>query len=54
MFILAFWRLGLFGFELGLFFIGIVHSILFVVRCFNITYVHLTFLEIGFVLHKKG
>ncbi len=36
------------GFGLGLFIIGIVHSFLFVVRCFNITYIHFGFLVIGF------
>jgi hypothetical protein len=43
-------RLGLIGFV----FIGIVHSYLFIVHCFNRTYVHLSVSEIGFVLHNKS
>ncbi len=38
--------------QVGFVIIGIVHSLLFVVRCYNITYVNLSVLDIGFVLHK--
>ena len=46
-------KLGLVGFVLGLFFASMVHSYLFVVRCFNRSCVHLGFWEIGFVLQKN-
>jgi len=37
----------------GFVFIGIVHSYLFVVHCYNSIYVHLNIQQIGFVLHKR-